>query len=118
MITFNANILNNEPYEGITYKREIEIIIFRCQEECSICEELDFKMRAGYCQECDSESGFEAKDGICQLCSNGRIDRAFGEKCDDGNLEEEDGCSRDCLIEPGYNCKTWDLFSTCDECGN
>ena len=37
-------------------------------------------------------------------CGNGVLDK--GEKCDDGNKESHDGCSRLCVIEKGYLCVT------------
>lgn len=35
-------------------------------------------------------------------CSSGTIEA--GETCDDGNLDNGDGCSSSCAIEPGYQC--------------
>lgn len=35
-------------------------------------------------------------------CGNGRVD--FGEYCDDGNLQDGDGCSSYCSWEPGFKC--------------
>jgi cysteine-rich repeat protein len=36
------------------------------------------------------------------ICGNGIID--FGEECDDGNNQSEDGCSYICAVEYGYKC--------------
>jgi len=54
---------------------------------------------------------------ICTQCGNGRIELnelGVGEQCDDGNTEEGDGCSAECLIERSYcvtpesdECLTW-----------
>jgi len=36
------------------------------------------------------------------------------EQCDDGNILNGDGCSRDCLIEEDFDCKnTVDSISVC-----
>ncbi len=35
------------------------------------------------------------------MCGDGK---RFTLECDDGNNEDGDGCSRDCKIEPEYNC--------------
>jgi len=41
-----------------------------------------------------------------RLCGNGIIDEMeeFNEECDDGNSEDEDGCSRTCEIEDAWRC--------------
>ena len=36
------------------------------------------------------------------VCGDYRLD--FSEACEDGNLEDNDGCSHDCQVEPGYVC--------------
>jgi cysteine-rich repeat protein len=36
-------------------------------------------------------------------CGNGKIDR--NETCDDGNVANGDGCSSNCLIESGFQCR-------------
>jgi len=35
------------------------------------------------------------------ICGNGILDQDFGEECDDGNTQDGDGCSSQCLIELG-----------------
>lgn len=54
IISFSANIVH--IYEGLTQKREFEIVVFRCQEECSNCQRIDFKLQAGYCASCTTVS--------------------------------------------------------------
>jgi len=46
------------------------------------------------------------------VCGNGIIDN--GEKCDDGNLINGDGCSDKCKIE----CKTGAIWTTLNDCGD
>lgn len=36
------------------------------------------------------------------LCGNGSVDG--NEICDDGNVVDGDGCSRSCLLDPGFSC--------------
>lgn len=38
------------------------------------------------------------------ICGDGIQRSDFGEKCDDGNSLNDDGCSDKCLIEDGYEC--------------
>ena len=38
------------------------------------------------------------------MCGDGKKDLSEGEKCDDGNTEDGDGCSSACTVEPGYGC--------------
>lgn len=41
--------------------------------------------------------------GVCtRLCGNAVLE--LDEQCDDGNLTDDDGCSRACRIEPGFDC--------------
>jgi len=38
------------------------------------------------------------------LCGNSRQDA--GEACDDGNINNYDGCSNKCVVESGWVCPT------------
>eukprot|EP00347_Sterkiella_histriomuscorum_P020690 403336851 len=54
-------------------------------------------------------------------CGNGKKYLALGEECDDGNLEDDDGCSSTCTIEPDTKCTTVEgALSVCVPliCGN
>ncbi len=95
--------------------------------------------RAHYCgdgfwDDIDRENGEECDDGTdtsaqypgcsaeCKrvnFCGDGTIQTEH-EKCDDGNLEDGDGCSSACEIEPNYVCVTTDGKSVCTSilCGN
>ncbi len=48
-------------------------------------------------------------------CGDGNINQDRDEECDDGNLIDGDGCSKDCKLEAGFNCevRTIDDASTC-----
>jgi len=37
------------------------------------------------------------------ICGDGKI-IANKEACDDGNINDNDGCSSTCTVEPNYNC--------------
>ena len=49
---------------------------------------------AGETAECD-------EDCTVPTCGDGLVNEAAGEECDDGRQEDGDGCSADCLDEPG-----------------
>jgi MYXO-CTERM domain-containing protein len=53
---------------------------------------------------CECAPGFSPDaEGECQSsCGNG--DRVRGEECDDGNLDDGDGCSALCEVEEGWSC--------------
>lgn len=36
------------------------------------------------------------------ICGNGLVE--IGERCDDGNAKEFDGCDNNCVVEPGFQC--------------
>src|SRR5262249_33527684 len=55
----------------------------------------------------DNDSGFgliqaDAALGLVPVCGNGAVES--GERCDDGNTTDGDGCSSSCAIEMGYTC--------------
>ena len=50
-------------------------------------------------------------DAASGQCGNGYVviaaqigDEVYSEQCDDGNTIDGDGCSSDCMIEPGFEC--------------
>eukprot|EP00291_Cryptomonas_curvata_P027326 CAMPEP_0172205812 /NCGR_PEP_ID=MMETSP1050-20130122/32835_1 /TAXON_ID=233186 /ORGANISM="Cryptomonas curvata, Strain CCAP979/52" /LENGTH=363 /DNA_ID=CAMNT_0012884755 /DNA_START=210 /DNA_END=1297 /DNA_ORIENTATION=+ len=51
-----------------------------------------------------------------RICGNG-VRNSMWEECDDGNLLDGDGCSRECTIELGWNCSANDNKCTCACCG-
>lgn len=53
------------------------------------------------------------------VCGNG--DPETGEECDDGNANNGDGCSGNCIVEPGYTCNgnpSICVLTTGPTCGN
>lgn len=55
---------------------------------------------------------------VCSICGNGIIDD--GEACDDGNLNDDDCCSADCLrtADDGTACDDGDLCTVEDTCSS
>ena len=51
------------------------------------------------------------------MCGDGKLDAE--EECDDGNPEDDDGCSAGCVVERGYRCTNPfpDQPSQCTRCG-
>lgn len=39
------------------------------------------------------------------FCGNGVIEKHNDEECDDGNLNDGDGCNNECKLESIFNCK-------------
>src|SRR5262245_56579239 len=44
-----------------------------------------------------SSSASGAGGGVNDNCGNGTVEEDLGEECDDGNTDDEDGCTTDCL---------------------
>ncbi len=66
-------------------------------------------------EQCDDagESGLCNADCTLATCGDGYLNEVAGEKCDDANVEDGDGCSANCLVEPddspsGCGCNTGD----------
>jgi len=75
---------------------------------------------AGAPYECDCAPGYTRFDeeGPCEpACGDG--ERTPGEECDDGNMDDEDGCDSSCVIEPGWACYEPSRTSECEfTCGD
>jgi cysteine-rich repeat protein len=58
---------------------------------------------------CRKEPVCPPDGGACVTsCGDGLllpVDKAAGQKCDDGNTLSGDGCSQDCAVEAGYDCE-------------
>ncbi len=67
---------------------------------------------------CTNSCQVDLSDCYDELCGNGTIDAAEGEECDDGNVENNDGCSNACLEEYcGDAIVNYDsYFDEIDEC--
>ncbi|CAI2376366.1 unnamed protein product [Moneuplotes crassus] len=97
------------------YLNTTDLSCYPCGTGCDVCEYPDvntcltcnsiYKMLTpGACTHCNSVTGYSLNDfGVCkEICGDGMF---LGEyECDDGNLENLDGCSNSCEVEVGYKC--------------
>ncbi|KAM3127348.1 hypothetical protein pb186bvf_020548 [Paramecium bursaria] len=76
---------------------------------CSICLN-NIIPQNGKCFNC--QTGFYQVGYICQSeCGDGI--KTYEEECDDGNLQNGDGCSNQCSIEENFVCQTSSNISSC-----
>ena len=61
---------------------------------------------------CENTSSVGDGNLLCPVCGDGIFDAAT-EACDDGNMNDGDGCSRNCTIEPDFDCNTNTAPSVC-----
>ena len=55
--------------------------------------------------QCSCRKGYESVNGTCaEVCGDGLKMDSLSKYCDDGNLEDNDGCSSACLTEKFYRC--------------
>ena len=91
------------------------------------CDDKNSASNDGCSSECTVETGCgytcaggsaTDKDVCTSTCGDGF--KAHSEACDDGNNDDDDGCSNACLIEAGYTCSTPDCaLSVCGTvCGD
>ena len=62
-----------------------------CPLDCGPCQAICGDLR------CDAPETAASCPGDCALCGDGA--RQAHEQCDDGNLQDGDGCSAGCLLE-------------------
>ncbi|HVY30201.1 MAG TPA: DUF4215 domain-containing protein [Polyangiaceae bacterium] len=82
-----------------------------------LCDDGDEDPNDGCSATCTPEGGFvcdvpgqscrkkpDCTAGACtSTCGDGLV---IGEACDDGNLDNDDGCSSTCTVEDGFSCET------------
>jgi proprotein convertase subtilisin/kexin type 5 len=71
-----------------------------CKPECRTCSGKTT------CDTCII--GYSLAPGGRCLIKCGDKNREDNEECDDGNIEDGDGCSSDCKVEPGFVCMPLD----------
>jgi len=81
-----------------------------CDPTDDVCT-CDSDNDCGDGQVCDD--GVDPNRCVGVSCGNGMIEA--GEACDDANLEDDDGCSATCVVEPGFECV--DEPSDCEATG-
>jgi cysteine-rich repeat protein len=74
------------------------------QKKCLPCPDGCLKCKDCYtCETCHPDFNYDIPSKLCvEKCGDGR---RYVLECDDGGNNPNDGCSRDCKIEPGYVCK-------------
>ena len=88
-----------------------------CNPECWTCSGSD----TFECYSCDDpDYHFQDRATACpEACGDGKL---FGHyQCDDGGIDDDDGCSHDCHYEPGFYCLPGTPYSptVCTEvCGD
>ena len=66
-----------------------------------------YQLQNNSCVSCESVDGYKlGKEGDCvEKCGDGKLKYL---QCDDGNNDDGDGCSSNCLIEKGWICTVSD----------
>jgi cysteine-rich repeat protein len=66
--------------------------------ESNLCEPVDGDSEST--SESTSDSTSESSDtGVPPSCGDGNVDVDEGEACDDGNIQDGDGCTAECMLE-------------------
>jgi len=100
-----------------------------CPNECSECDNFQncTNCQRGYAYDYSNKKcfnpcnriGFTKKEGTydqcTEICGDARNMKIL--ECDDGNIQDGDGCSKDCKIEEYYECSGGD-FEHADICIN
>lgn len=86
----------------------------KSRSACQLC--LLLNETNGLSRDCDLMDDGDASNGSCGTeCGDGILQ--IGEVCDDGNLDDNDGCSSFCTTEGGYTCTGSPSVCT-PNCGN
>ncbi|CAD8109512.1 unnamed protein product [Paramecium sonneborni] len=89
---------NNDAYDGC----------YQCQYSCHL---MCLNCFQGLCIQC--EPGYNEQESQCiHVCGDG-YQVQLEEQCDDGNLDNNDGCSNNCLIEQNWKCYPQNNISIC-----
>jgi len=85
-----------------------------CVPECEFCKAACHSVTGARHRSCIETC--EASDACVapEHCGNGRVDAA-GEQCDDGNLQDNDGCSSLCVLEFCGDALTQPPREQCDD---
>ncbi|CAD8101281.1 unnamed protein product [Paramecium primaurelia] len=89
---------NDIPYDGCFQ------CTYQCHQKCVDCYQ-------GQCIQC--EIGYVEDGPLCyNICGDGYFVDIL-EQCDDGNLQNNDGCNENCLVEINWQCQTEYEISFC-----
>jgi cysteine-rich repeat protein len=83
-------------------------------ETCALCPQDCCPCGDGACEVGKGETCGMCHEDCCPACGNGILDPA--EQCDDGNLIDLDGCSRDCKDEDGIATCGNDIWESGEQC--
>jgi spore coat protein A len=107
------------PNEMVRVIARFEDFVGRFPYHCHMLEHEDHEMMRQFettttcgdgvvgrpLEDCDEGGGGETagcdQDCTTPACGDGVVNEAAGEQCDDGKQEDGDGCSAECLDEPG-----------------
>ncbi|HOU92495.1 MAG TPA: DUF4215 domain-containing protein, partial [Polyangiaceae bacterium] len=70
------------------------------------------------CVDCQVTAGWTCvglMPSSCELRECGDGTRTVDEGCDDGNLDDEDGCSAECVVEEGWRCTSSGCTPVCGD---
>ncbi|CAD8045498.1 unnamed protein product [Paramecium primaurelia] len=90
-----------------------ESICLPCDSSCKTCinksdnctDCMVYKSDGSACVICKQDQGYQVQDDQCvNICGDGI--KVQNEQCDDGNIDNNDGCNQQCQIEEGYQCQT------------
>ncbi|CAK71424.1 unnamed protein product (macronuclear) [Paramecium tetraurelia] len=88
-------------------------ICLPCDQSCKTCihqsdnctDCIVYQPDGSGCVICNQDQGYQIQGDQCvHICGDGI--KVQNEQCDDGNLENNDGCNQQCQIEEGYQCQT------------
>ncbi|CAD8157663.1 unnamed protein product [Paramecium pentaurelia] len=90
-----------------------ESICLPCDPSCKKCinksdtctDCMVYQNDGSGCVMCNQDQGYQVQGDQCvNICGDGI--KVQNEQCDDGNLDNNDGCNLLCQIEEGYQCQT------------
>ncbi|CDW83342.1 UNKNOWN [Stylonychia lemnae] len=89
----------------INAKLALDQIMGPGSDKCVKCAS-DYAIYLAKCTLCDLIPGFKLpmiERKCTEICGDGK--RLGQNECDDGNLNNGDGCDENCIIEPGFSCE-------------
>ncbi|CAK66884.1 unnamed protein product (macronuclear) [Paramecium tetraurelia] len=90
-----------------------EFICLPCDPSCKTCVNrsdnctdcMVYQSDGSGCVMCNQEQGYQVQGDQCvNICGDGI--KVKNEQCDDGNVDNNDGCNHSCQVEDGYQCQT------------
>lgn len=84
--------------------------------DCIACNVNDHFYYEATTNQCLCRNGYYLQSGAClDICGDGTV---MGTECDDGNIDNGDGCSSECFVETNYRCTSnTSMQSSCQYVG-